>query len=157
MVSQLKSLLPIFNVLSRYLLLKIHIQILWCFKKISKSSSAAGRTGHHPVKACVLLAFRLNVKVIIRCRMNWTLACWSTCWNGKLTRALTDRCPVHPSRDDEFEIYLKRSSDMCFKRADVQCILQPMVTLKFSWNAKVTRILTGWRPVHAAADDDFEI
>ena len=46
---------------------------------------------------------------------------------------------------------------MCFKRADVQCIVQPMVTLKFSWNAKVTRVLTGWRPVHAAADDDFEI
>ena len=29
------------------------------------------------------------------------------------------------------------------------------MTLKFSWNAKLTRSLTGWRPVRPAADDYF--
>ena len=32
-----------------------------------------------------------------------------------------------------------------------------MITLKFSWNAKVTRDLTGRSPVGPVADDDFEI
>ena len=32
-----------------------------------------------------------------------------------------------------------------------------MMTLKFSQTAKLTRPLTGRRPVHPAADDDFEI
>ena len=31
-----------------------------------------------------------------------------------------------------------------------------MMTLKFSQNARVTRVLTGRRPVRPAADDDFE-
>ena len=41
--------------------------------------------------------------------------------------------------------------------AEVQCVLQPMMTLKSSRNTKVTRDLTGRSPVHPAADDDFEI
>ena len=32
-----------------------------------------------------------------------------------------------------------------------------MMTLKFSRNAKVTRALTGRRPVRLAADDNFEM
>ena len=32
-----------------------------------------------------------------------------------------------------------------------------MMILKFSRNAKVTRALTGRRPVRPASDDDFEI
>ena len=31
------------------------------------------------------------------------------------------------------------------------------ITLKFSRNAKVTRSLTGQRPLRPAADDDFEV
>ena len=59
---------------------------------ISKSSSAAGRTGRRPVKAPITLALRLYFKEILS-------------RNVKVTRALTGRRPVHPAADDDFEIY----------------------------------------------------
>ena len=45
---------------------------------------------------------------------------------------------------------------MLYLRWNVQCVLQLMMALKFSRNAKVKRALTGRRTVRSAADDDFE-
>ena len=58
------------------------------FMNISKSSSAAGRTGRRPVLARVILAFRLNLKVIIISKSS-----------------LTGRSPVRPAADDDFKAY----------------------------------------------------
>ena len=43
------------------------------------------------------------------------------------------------------------------QQADIQCVPQLLMTLKFCRNAQVTRALTGRRSVRPAADDDFEI
>ena len=54
--------------------------------------------------------------------------------------------------------HLVKTQDICKKilKTENQKFQSLMMTLKFSRNAKVTRALTGRRPVRPAADDDFE-
>ena len=54
-----------------------------------------------------------------------------------------------------FKFKIAKTETM-LQRTGIQCVLQLMMTLKFSWNAKVTCALIGRWPVHPA-NDVFEI
>ena len=57
-------------------------------------------------------------------------------------------------KNDKKELHMYDTHN---KLATVQCVLQVMITLKFSRNAKVTCALTGRSPVRPVADDEFGI